>query len=208
MAGVSGRPGAGPLQDVLQPVPVDSFPGHPGSRPSALDLLNTQHDEHPDLMEAGKNGRETHSDDPAANNISTADSSPVVSPFNEPPCTSSSSSLLAKRCPKKTPSKDVKNSKKKMKDAKDDLEKARDRYKKLLQKAQAVLPVPAGGKDIELFETKTDWTAEEIEEFNGKASALFKDKAMVHCSTCGRSFMPDPYQKHLRNCKQNSKETK
>lgn len=31
---------------------------------------------------------------------------------------------------------------------------------------------------------------------------------MVHCSTCGRSFMPEPYQKHLRNCKQNSKEIK
>lgn len=37
---------------------------------------------------------------------------------------------------------------------------------------------------------------------------MFREKGMIHCEMCKRSFMPEPYQKHLRNCKQNNKNFK
>ncbi len=57
--GAGGIPS--PLQDVLQPVPVDSFPGHPGADPSDCEPTNL-HDEHPDLMAGNPsmNARDVH----------------------------------------------------------------------------------------------------------------------------------------------------
>lgn len=52
-----------------------------------------------------------------------------------------------------------------------------------------------------MINSKEDWTLEEINEFNERATENYRNKALVQCRNCKRKFLPESYQRHLKNCK-------
>ena len=52
-----------------------------------------------------------------------------------------------------------------------------------------------------MFMTKTDWTLEEINQFNERATENYRNKALVQCQNCKRKIFPESYQRHAKNCK-------
>ena len=44
-------------------------------------------------------------------------------------------------------------------------------------------------------------TAKKIEMYNEAAYSKWDTEALVPCSNCGRTFLPDRLQIHLRSCK-------
>ena len=51
-----------------------------------------------------------------------------------------------------------------------------------------------------MINNKENWTLEEIEQFNNRATTDYRDKAMVQCPNCGRKFIETSYLRHKKNC--------
>ena len=55
-------------------------------------------------------------------------------------------------------------------------------------------PVPTFSEDqLEVINSKEDWTEEEIEDFNKHANNNYRDNAMTQCPNCKRKFFTEAY---------------
>jgi transcription elongation factor Elf1 len=45
-----------------------------------------------------------------------------------------------------------------------------------------------------------EWTDEEIERFNERATENYREKGMAECDNCGRKFFFEQMAKHRKNC--------
>lgn len=69
-------------------------------------------------------------------------------------------------------------------------------------------PCPSTPKALEEVMTSGNkggsYNMDKLAEYNANAMNDFNDKVLEPCPNCGRTFLPDRLQIHLRSCKQNS----
>ena len=66
-------------------------------------------------------------------------------------------------------------------------------------KERRPLPEPPRGFD-EIVVGARGMSGEQLEEFRNEAFNEYNTKALVKCDNCGRTFLPDRLEVHLRSC--------
>lgn len=74
-----------------------------------------------------------------------------------------------------------------------------EEFRKHKKEADRKQPPEYSQEDVaSLF--KTEWTDDEAESFNARATENYRSHGMAECDNCGRKFFFEQIEKHRKNC--------